>query len=146
MAGTKSDICALQLEFIFMHLLLSHNKALILLLDIQCIAAAFPCEKHRLYLFWNISVGSFNLCNRLREDFIQCWGKQLPFHLQLVAFPGFSIDQQYSVLSAYVPVWILLGCGCFCQPSWLMLGTFQSASSAIFLSSSELILLLSDFT
>lgn len=30
-----------------------------------------PRERHRLHLFWYISVGSFNLRNRLREDFIQ---------------------------------------------------------------------------
>lgn len=33
-----------------------------------------PRKRHRLYLFWYIAVGSFNLCNRLREDFIQ-WGE-----------------------------------------------------------------------
>lgn len=46
-----------------------------------------PRKRHGLYLFWYIAVGSFNLCNRLREDFIQ-WGEsnyhficnQLPSH------------------------------------------------------------------
>lgn len=33
-----------------------------------------PRKWHKLYLFWYIAVGSFNLCNRLREDFIQ-WGE-----------------------------------------------------------------------
>lgn len=103
-----------------------------------------PRKRCRLYLFWYIAVGSFNLCNRLREDFIQRGESNYYFICNRLPSQGLHLSELEGPVSpcTHLDFFFCETGSCLRQTHLQTLKVFSPCSEPSF--SSQLLLLLSD--